>query len=122
MQEKFTVTAGLTFNGYTGLKNNDKAWHTVPLELNGSLRWWAIKKLLLKADFIMFRGIKFVNLAGNSQELDAGKDLSIGAEYKINKQFSAWVNANNLFNDKYQRWHRYNVYGTNVVGGIIFHF
>jgi len=121
-QDKFTITAGLTFNGYTGMKNNDKAWHTIPLELNGSMRWWAMKKLLFKTDFNMFRGIKYVSAAGNSRDLDAGKDLSIGAEYKINKQFSAWINANNLFNDKYQRWHNYAVYGTNVVGGIIFHF
>ena len=27
-KEKFTVTAGLTYNGYTGMKNNAKAWNT----------------------------------------------------------------------------------------------
>ncbi|MFT3980934.1 MAG: hypothetical protein QM687_10725 [Ferruginibacter sp.] len=121
-QDKFSLTAGLTFNGYTGMKDNDKAWHTVPLELNSSMRWQAFKKLLFKADFNLFRGVKYLTASGGSRELDAGKDLGIGAEYRVNKQFSAWINVNNLVNDKYERWHNYQVYGTNVVGGVIIHF
>ena len=121
-QDKFTATAGLTFNGYTGVKGNAKAWHTAPLELNGSIRWWAMKRLMFKADFNMFKGVKYVTKAGTSKELKAGKDLGIGAEFKINKQWSAWADVNNLLNDKYERWNNYRVYGTNVMGGIIYRF
>jgi len=46
----------------------------------------------------------------------------LGAAYKINKQFSAWLDANNVFNDKYQRWHGYPVYGFNVMAGILIRF
>ena len=38
-QDKFTITAGLDLNTYTGLKDNSKAWGLYPLKLNGSIRW-----------------------------------------------------------------------------------
>ena len=121
-QDKFTVTAGLTFNGYTGMKDNDKAWHTIPMEFTSSLRWWAFDRFLLKGDFYFFNGGKYLSKGNGSMSLDGGTDLSAGAEYKINKQFSAWVNLNNILNDKYERWHNYQVYGLNVTGGILIHF
>lgn len=121
-QDKFSVTAGLTFNGYTGMKDNDKAWHTIPMEFTSSLRWWAFERFLLKGDFYFFNGGKYLAKGNNSRALDGGTDLSAGAEYKINKQFSAWVNINNILNDKYERWHNYQVYGMNITGGILIHF
>ena len=51
-----------------------------------------------------------------------GSDLSAGAEFKINRQFSAFLDVNNIFGNKYERWHQYEVYGLNVLGGIIIHF
>ena len=121
-QDKFTATAGLTFNGYTGMKDNDKAWHTIPMEFTSSLRWWAFERFLLKADLYFFNGGKYLAKGNNSRALDGGTDLGAGAEFKINKQFSAWANINNILNDKYERWHNYQVYGLNVTGGIIIHF
>jgi hypothetical protein len=29
---------------------------------------------------------------------------------------------NNIFNNKYERWHQYPVYGFNILGGIVFRF
>ena len=121
-QEKFTFTAGVTFNGYTGMKVNNKAWHTLPMEFTSSLRWFAFDKLLLKGDFYFFNGGNYLTTAGGSAPLSGGTDLSAGAEYKINKQFSAWMNANNILNDKYERWHNYQVYGLNLTAGVLIHF
>ena len=121
-QEKFSLTAGVTFNGYTGMKVNDKAWHTVPMEFTSSLRWNAFDKLLLKGDFYFFNGGNYLTKANGSAPLTGGTDLSAGAEYKINKQFSAWANINNILNDKYERWHNYEVYGLNATAGVLIHF
>ena len=121
-QEKFTLNAGVTFNGYTGMKVNNKAWHTLPMEFTSSLRWFAFDKLLLKGDFYFFNGGNYLTKAGGSAPLSGGTDLSAGAEYKINKQFSAWMNANNILNDKYERWHNYQVYGLNLTAGVLIHF
>ena len=121
-QDKFTATAGITLNGYTGLHVNDKAWNTVPLEFTGSVRWWALDKLLVKGDFYLFGGGKYLGKANQAYAFPGGSDLSAGAEYKINRQFSAFFDVNNIFNNKYQRWHNYEVYGVNFLGGVIFRF
>jgi hypothetical protein len=115
-QDKFTVTTGLTLNGYTGFVN--KAWNTVPMELNASLRWWAFKQVLLKSDFYAFGGGNYIDKGNVAKTFKGGTDLSAGMEFKVNKTFSAWLDVNNILNNKYQRWHNYEVYGLNVLGGV----
>ena len=117
-QDKFTVTAGLTLNGYTGFNTNGKAWNTVPMEFNTSLRWWAFKQVLLKGDFYMFGGGNYLAKNNTAKTFSGGTDLSAGMEFKVNKTFSAWLDVNNILNNKYQRWHNYEVYGLNVLGGV----
>jgi outer membrane receptor protein involved in Fe transport len=85
-------------------------------------RNWPFKKLLLKADLLMFSAPKYIEKGGAHDFTGNASDLSLGAEFTINRQFSAWLNANNLFNNKYERWHNYPVYGLNVLGGIIVRF
>ncbi len=121
LRDKFSLNAGITFNGYTGMKKNVRAWNTLPLELTASLRWQAFNKLLLKSDLYMFGGgHALVNKT--DFPMSGGLDIGLGAEYKINRQFSAWLKVNNLLDDKYERWHNYPVYGINLLGGILIHF
>lgn len=49
-------------------------------------------------------------------------DLGIGATYKINDRFSAFLKANNLLNNKYSRYLYYQAIGVNVFGGISYSF
>ena len=121
-QDQFSITGGFTLNAYTGLQDNARAYHTLPLEITGAMRWWAEKRLLLKADFYSFGGPRYLEKGNTSKTNNGGTDLSLGAEYKVNKQFSIWIDGNNLLNDKYERWHNYPVFGVNVVGGILIHF
>jgi hypothetical protein len=117
-RDKFTATAGITFNGYTLMKDNARAWNTVPMEFNASLRWWAFRQVLLKADFYAFGGGHYLVKGNTAAIFRPGSDLSAGAEFKINKMFSAWMDVNNILSDKYQRWHNYEVYGLNFIGGV----
>jgi hypothetical protein len=121
-KEKFTVSAGITYNGYVGMKNNAKAWNTIPLEFTSSLRWWAFKQVLLKADFYAFSGSYYLDKGNLAKAFKPGSDLSAGIEFKINKTFSAWFDANNILNNKYERWHNYPVYGLNLLGGVRVNF
>ncbi len=121
-KEKFTVTAGLTLNGYTLMKNNARAWHTLPMEFTSSLRWWAFKRVLLKADFYAFGKQHYLEKENVSKVLAPGSDFSAGVEFKINKTFSAWMDVNNIFNTKYERWNNYPVYGMNLMGGVRVNF
>ena len=121
-QDKFTLTAGLTFNGYTGMQSNAKAWNTVPMEFTSSLRWWAFKQVLLKGDFSAFGGGNYLVKGNTAKTFNTGTDLSAGVEFKINKMFSAWLDVNNILNNKYERWHNYEVYGLNLLGGVRINF
>ncbi len=121
-KEKLTVTAGITYNGYVGMKSNAKAWNTLPLEFTSSLRWWAFKQVLLKADFYAFSGSFYLDKGNVAKAFKPGSDLSAGIEFKINKTFSAWMDVNNILNNKYQRWHNYEVYGLNLMGGVRVNF
>lgn len=121
-QDKFTITGGLTFNGYTNMKDNDKAWGTIPLEINASMRWWAFKQVMLKSDFRAFTGGPYLLKNNENKTLSGAADLSAGLEFAITKQFSAWLDVNNIFNNQYERWHNYQVYGVNVLVGAIYKF
>ena len=121
-QDKFTVTGGLTFNGYTGMKDNAKAWGTIPLEINASLRWWAFKQVMIKSDFKTFTGGPYLLPNNVNKTLSGAADLSAGVEVAVNKKISAWFDINNIFNDKYQRWNNYEVYGLNILAGVILKF
>jgi hypothetical protein len=121
-QDKFTLTGGLDLNTYSGLLDNAKAWHLFPLKVSGSLRWNAFKQVLIKGDIAAFSGAKALLSDGSIKNLKGGTDLSAGAEFKINKQFSAWLDFDNLLNSKYERWNNYPVYGLQVIGGILIRF
>ena len=121
-QDKFTITGGLTFNGYNGMKDNERAWGTIPVEITGSLRWWAFKQVLLKSDFWAFSSSPYLLKNSSKNTLGGGADLSIGAELAITKKISVWMDVNNLFNNKYERWKNYPVYGLQVLAGAIVRF
>lgn len=121
-QDKFTLTAGLDLNTYTGLKDNTEAWGLYPLKLNGSFRWNAFEQIIIKGDLSAFSGAKALLPENSVKSMKGGTDLSAGAEFKINKQFSAWLDFNNVLNSTYERWNNYPVYGFQVIGGIIFRF
>lgn len=121
-KDKLTATAGITYNGYVLMKDNKKAWNTIPMEFNASLRWWAFKQVLLKADFYAFSGSFYLDKGNVARAFKPGSDLSAGIEFKINKTFSAWMDVNNILNNKYQRWHNYEVYGLNLMGGVRVNF
>ena len=122
VQEKFSVIAGLTYNQYSGFKDNAKAWGLLPLELKGALRYQVIKDLWLKTDLYAWSGPHYRKKDGSDGKLDGAVDLNAGLEFKITKNINLWTQFNNLFNKEYQRWNQYPVYGFNFVGGIVFSF
>ena len=106
------------------VKNEEKAWHLPSLESNISLRYTALKKenLMLKAEAYIADAVPFRNSLGVAQDLYSLFDLSLGAEYFVTKNIGVFINANNLFNNKRQRWFRYPSYGINLLGGVTARF
>ena len=120
--EQFSATASLNFNQYTKLQTEPKAWGLLPLEFNTSVKWQAFKDFWAKLDLFAFDGAQYRANNGESFKGDGAFDLNAGVEMKITRQLNLWFQMNNLFNQKYERWHQYQVYGFNVLGGIVFSF
>jgi hypothetical protein len=122
INEKFSLITGLTFNQYSGLKDNAKAWGLIPLELKAAMRFQIIKDLWLKTDLFAWQGAKYLKKGNVEDRLTGAVDLNAGLEFKITKNVNLWTQFNNLFNKEYHRWNQYPVYGFNFVGGVIFSF
>lgn len=121
-EDKISLTAGLDINNYTGLIDHQQPWGLYPIEIKSSLRWHIITPVVLKANLFSFTGGKALDRVGNQFSRNGGTDLSIGSELIINKKFSAWLDFNNILNQKYERWNNYPVYGFQIMGGLIIHF
>ncbi|MBN9297584.1 MAG: hypothetical protein J0I41_11260 [Filimonas sp.] len=121
-QEKFSLLAGATLTQFSDLQVNEKAWGMLPLEVNGSLRWQLLKDLMIKGDVFFWDGAQYRNKVLQSQKLSAAMDMNAGVEFTVLPQLNVWVQFNNLFNNRYQRWNQYEVLGFNVLGGVVYSF
>jgi hypothetical protein len=119
--ELFTAKASLNLNNYS-TKYQQKAWGLLPFEFNADLRWQIMKDLWIKGDLWLFDGAPYLGPDNLGHSSAGGADLSAGIEFRIARQVNLWLQMNNIFNDTYQRWNQYQVYGFNILGGIIFSF
>lgn len=122
IHEKFSLITGVSFNQFSGLKDNEKAYGLLPLELKAAMRLQIIKDLWLKTDLFAWTAPYYIEWDNSPGRLGGAFDLSAGLEFKITKNLNLWTQFNNVFNREYQRWSQYPVYGFNFVGGIVFSF
>ncbi len=120
--EIFNASASLDMYQYGTIKNQPAAWGLLPVEFNADMRWQVIKDLYWTANLSAWGPPDY-----RTKDLDvkSGKgafDLSTGLEFKITRQLNLWLQMNNILNNKYERWNQYQVYGFNVLGGIVFNF
>ena len=120
--EAFNVTAGVNINQYTDIKGQPKAWGLLPFEFKTALKWEAFKDFWAKVDLYTFDGAQYRAPNGVAFKGGTGTDLNAGVEFRVLPQVNIWFQMNNIFNDKYERWHQYQVYGFNVLGGVVFCF
>jgi len=120
--EAFNVTAGVNINQYTDIKGQPTAWGLLPFEFKTALKWEAFKDFWAKVDLYTFDGAQYRAPNGVSFKGGTGTDLNAGVELRVLQQWNLWFQMNNIFNDKYERWHQYQVYGSNVLVGVVFSF
>ncbi len=122
----FTLT-GNFFN----YKMNDleHAWYKPDYKVGFGARYLWDDKLILKAQLTANGEVWALAPIDNTatspleaQKLNGWLDLSLGAEYRITKYFSAWVNLNNISNSKSNIWWNYPTYGFNALVGVSFGF
>ena len=122
VQEKFSFLAGATFNQYSALQDNIKAWGLLPVEINASLRWQVLKDFTVKSDLFFWDGANYRFKDQSYGKLDPALDINAGVEFRVTPKLNAWVQINNILNNQYERWNQYPVLGFNVLAGVTWSF
>lgn len=100
----------------------DEAWGYPTLKMEGLLEVHPVTALQAHAGFSLLKGVATLDDLGDTHVLSTIFDLNAAAEYNIIPRFSVFLQANNILNQKYQRWNQYQAYGLNIIGGFRFKF
>lgn len=95
-----------------------EAWHrpTFVTSMNGTYTYR--EKILLSADFYVMSGIKAKSPTTDKViDLKTIADLSLKTEYRFSERFGAFVELNNIFAQKYERYLYYQNKGFNILIG-----
>ncbi len=128
-------TGRVNFDDYSPAAES-QSWYKPLLRVSSDLLFSVTKELTLNASVVIQDDSKaklYTTAPANpylvpipSQEIVTNVkgfvDLGVGASYKINNKFSAFVKTNNLLNTTYSRYLYYETIGLNVYGGISYSF
>jgi hypothetical protein len=106
------------YNFYGKTQAKVYVWGEPNMKIKGDFTLTPIPKLMVTAYLALLGGIYEKDNQGNVVKLDMIADIGGNAEYQIVPRLSAFVQVNNILNNKYQRWYQYEVYGLNIYGGI----
>lgn len=114
------------FNNYS-TTNEREAWHLPELRGTLSAKYNIADKFILTGE-VYAMGTRFAEIFVPEQQTDlveeipAFADINFGFEYRYTKRISAFVNANNILNNRYQRWYNFQNFGFNILGGFTYSF
>ena len=114
----FTVTGSFSQNIYD-MSNEAKAWGLPSTEGNFGLVYTLFdQQLALKSNLYIADDIPFLDQNGNETTTNALFDLNVGAHYYFIENIGAFVEFNNILNNKRERWLNYPMFGTNFIAGV----
>ena len=120
--EKFSAKGIFNLNAFMKIEQEAKAWGMIPLELGAALRWQVIDDLWFRSELWAWSAPNARMKNGNAFKGEGAFDLNAGAEFRVAKGFNIWFQMNNILNNKYERWNQYEVFGFNILGGIVYSF
>lgn len=106
------------------------AWNEPNFNVSLSGVYDLADKIIVRGDVFVVgeRNIPFqydettLELLSTGFKLKPFVDFNLGFEYRYTKRLSAFLNFNNILNQKYQNWNFYKVQGFNVLGGMTYRF
>jgi len=122
VQENLSFLASANFIQFNTPSINSEAWGLIPVEITASTLWKPIKDLQIKADLFYLGGSMYKTATTPISRLSPGLDFNIGGEFSFKKNLNIWLQMNNLFNNTYQRWNQYPVFGFNIMAGVVYSF
>lgn len=122
-QEKLSLLASASYNNFSKLDSATDAFGLIPLETTAGLIWKPIGDLQVKAALFYRSGSLYRDsFSFKARRLSPSMDMNLGVEFGIMPKLNLWLQMNNLFNNTYQRWNQYPVFGFNVMGGVVYSF
>ncbi len=104
-----------------GMDDEAEAWQRPSLFLGLETHYTIRQKLTLSAS-VTGRGSMYARTFSNgevvAEQVDGWIDLGLGGEYRISRQFSAFLKLNNLLSQGYFRWYHYPVQKFNLLAGV----
>jgi len=100
--------------------SNKKAWGLPTLTLDFNADFSFIENMTLSAGYLFEGGRKtmLIHNPVSSLKMDAINELNLKASYSFFDWLSVYVKANNVLNQKYERYYGYTLQGINVLGGV----
>src|SRR5690606_35949903 len=136
VSETVNIGGKLNLNDYK-LSTEKEAWLMPKVQISSNARINISDKVFLNAE-VLFAGDAFAKTYNYSpsattfidyttvdpiiKKVPAFADFSAGAEYRVNKQFGVFIQANNLLNSNYEKYLYYPRLGFNVFGGLNYSF
>ncbi len=106
-------------NSIYDTKNEEKAWHLPALEANAAIKYKSSdERFACKAELYLANGVPFLNAEGVRDRLNPLYDLSFAFDYWFAQNIGAFLQLNNLANNRRERWSGYPIYGLNVLAGV----
>jgi hypothetical protein len=118
---EFKIWIGGFYNAYS-LELIDKPYQKPISMLQFGANYVIKKTVFLNAEIYTMGKRYALDYLNNTVEMAGFFDINLGAEYKINEQFSVFLNATNLLNKHYERFYNYPVQGIQIMGGIGWRF
>ncbi len=117
------ITGTLSQNFLLDPYNQSKAWGLPKLEGNFGAVYTALEgKAILKANLYTADGIWFLDPESTARRSDLLVDLNLGGSYFFTKNIGAFLDINNLLNNKRARWRDYPTIGLSFMAGVTARF
>ncbi len=122
VSEVLTVAGTASYRGFE-LNNENEAWGLPNLELNGRVLFRPYDgKITLKSELYLADDIAFRNQADQPNFTDLLFDLNAGFAMQITDNVGIFLDVNNIFNNRRERWLDYPMFGINFLGGLTVRF
>ncbi|MBM3411996.1 MAG: hypothetical protein FJY19_01230 [Bacteroidetes bacterium] len=120
MGQRIHLYSALQLNKFNALVEQEKAWGLLPIEWKSGSRVLFGKNFSWQTDLYIWRGAQFLQTGRKLDRLKGAADLSTQLEFQFAKSWQLWTRVGNIFNQSYQRWAQYPVYGFNFMAGVVF--
>ena len=118
LQDILNVELKGAYNGWS-VASEQHAWYKPTWEPQLNANGKIDKHFSLSLD-AFYEGGRWAKLGSKAVAMNNKLDLNLGVNYRYDKQFSAFLKANNLINSQYQEFYGYDVQGINfMIGGAV---